>query len=86
MSMTIQQPNTTHRTLNPIQLTLLKLFSRDMTEQETVEIRNLLMNYLDAKLQRQVDIDIEKKGITQTDLDNILNNSQRTPLENASSH
>ena len=44
------------------------------------------MNYLDTKLQMQVDIDVEKKGITQTDLDNILNNSQRTPLENASSH
>ena len=84
--MTIQQPNAIHRTLNPIQIMLLKLFNRDMTEQETVEIRNLLMNYLDAKLQRQIAIDIEKKGITQTDLDNILNNSQRTPLENASSH
>ena len=84
--MTIQQPNTIHRTLNSIQLTLLKLFSRDMSEQETLEIRNLLINYLDAKLQRQVAVDIEKKGITQVDLDNILNNSQRTQLENASSH
>ncbi len=84
--MTIQQPNKNHRTLNATQLMLLKLFNREMTEQETAEINNLIMNYLDTKLQMQVAIDMEKKGITQADLDNILNNSQRTPLENASSY
>ncbi len=84
--MTIQQSNKNHRTLNATQLMLLKLFNREMTEQETAEINKLIMNYLDSKLQIQVAIDMEKKGTTQADLDSILNNSQRTPLENASSY
>lgn len=84
--MTMQQSNKNHRTLNATQLMLLKLFNREMTEQETAEINKLIMDYLDAKLQIQVAIDMKKKGITQADLDNILNNSQRTPIENASSY
>lgn len=84
--MVLNHPTSTPRSLNAIQLMLLKLFNRDMPEQEIKEIRDLLLNYLDAKLQKQVAIDIEKKGITQSDLDRILNESQRTKLENAGSH
>ena len=51
-----------------------------MPEQEIKEIRDLLLNYLDAKLQKQVAIDIATKNITQADLDAVLKNSQRTKL------
>ena len=78
--MVLEQDQTPHRTLNAIQLMLLKLFNRDMPEQEIKEIRDLLLNYLDAKLQKQVAIDIATKNITQADLDAVLNNSQRTKL------
>ncbi len=84
--MVLEQDQTPHRTLNAIQLMLLKLFNRDMPEQEIKEIRDLLLNYLDAKLQKQVAIDIAKKGITQTDLDTVLNESQRTQSKNARSY
>ena len=74
------QPSTPYRSLNATQLMLLKLFSRDMTEQETKEIRNLLLQYLDAKLQTQLELDIAAKNITQNDLNKVLNESQRTHL------
>ena len=77
--MTLYQSQPVHRSLNPTQLLLLKLFNRDMTEQETKEIRDMLLQYLDAKMQMQLDIDITHKGITQADFDKILNESQRTP-------
>ena len=84
--MVLEQNQTPHRTLNAIQLMLLKLFNRDMPDQEIKEIRDLLLNYLDAKLQKQVAIDIARKGITQTDLDTVLNESQRTQSKNARSY
>ena len=84
--MVVEQNQTPHRTLNAIQLMLLKLFNRDMPDQEIKEIRDLLLNYLDAKLQKQVAIDIARKGITQTDLDTVLNESQRTQSKNARSY
>ncbi len=69
---------TAPKTLNNTQLLLLKLFSRNMSEQETEEVRDLLLNYLNQKLQLQLEKDIAEKGITQIDLDCILNESQRT--------
>jgi hypothetical protein len=76
--MVLEQSNSVHRTLNPVQLMLLKLFNRTMTEHEINEIRDVLLNYLEAKLHKQLEIDIAQKGITQADLDAILNKSQRT--------
>lgn len=70
--MGINQSSTTPRSLNPVQLMLLKLFDRDLSEQEIQEIRELLLNYLDVKLQKQVTKDMLRKNITQTDLDNLL--------------
>lgn len=78
--MVTQQLNSTHRTLNPVQLMLLKLFNRDMSVQEVEEVRSILMDYLDKKLQQQLDIDIARKNLTQNDFDIILNTKQRTKL------
>ena len=78
--MVAEQLNPVHRALNPVQLMLLKLFNREMPEQEIDEIRVLLLNYLEAKLHRQLEIDMTVKGITQNDLDAVLNKSQRTKL------
>lgn len=61
------------------------LFSVESNENLVEIIRNKLYNKkllerLDTELQKQVAIDIENKGIIQADLDNILNDSQRTQL------
>lgn len=79
--MTISQsayPKT--KSLNDVQLMLLRLFNRDLTEQQTNDIRHILMNYLHEQLQIQVEKDMLQKGITQTDLDRKLNESQRTKI------
>lgn len=72
------------QSLNPIQFMLLKLFSRPMDEQETKEIQDLLLRYLDAKVQQHAAEAIAEKGITQAMLDEQLNQSQRTKEKNAS--
>ena len=69
---------TAPRNLNPVQLMLLKLFNREMTTEETKEIEHLLLNYLDDKLQKQLDIDMAAKKITQKNLDKQLNKSNIT--------
>ena len=71
--MVLQHLSAPNRSLNAIQLMLLKLFNRDIPEQEIKEIRDLLLNYLDMKLQKQVAIDMATKNITQADLDKLLN-------------
>ncbi len=64
--------------LNEVQLTLLRLFNRPMSEQDTEEIKMLLVRHLRQKLDVQVEADIQQKGITRQDFERILNKSQRT--------
>jgi hypothetical protein len=68
------------RTLNAVQLMLLRLFNRNLSEQQTADIQTLLLNYLNEQLQLQLDLDMAQKGITQADLNAQLNESQRTKL------
>ncbi len=70
--------NQTPTSLNEVQLTLLRLFSRSMSDQDTEEIKMLLVKHLRQKLDLQVDADIERKGITRKDFDKVLNKSQRS--------
>jgi hypothetical protein len=66
--------------LNEVQLTLLKLFNRPMSEQDIEDIKMLLVKHLRQKLDVQVEADIQRKGITRKDFERILNESQRTKL------
>jgi hypothetical protein len=72
--------NTSVQGLNEVQLTLLKLFSRKMSEAEQTEIKEMLLNYYDNALQKEVQRVIKKKGYTKNDFEKVLNNSQRTKL------
>lgn len=64
--------------LNEVQLMLLRLFSVPMSDNEINEIRDLLLNHLNTKLQVELDKVIEEKGYTQKDFKKVLNRSQRT--------
>ncbi len=56
------QPDfTTSAKLNPVQLHLLELFSRNMTEQELLEIRELLVQYYARKVDEEIDQIWEKR-------------------------
>ncbi|MFY7912854.1 MAG: hypothetical protein ACOVO2_25015 [Emticicia sp.] len=66
------------QSLNDVQLNLLKLFSRKMSETEQAEINEMLLKYYDNLLQKEVQHAINQKGYTKEDFENVLNNSQRT--------
>lgn len=66
------------QSLNDVQLNLLKLFSRKMSETEQAEINEMLLKYYDNLLQKEVQRAISLKGYTKEDIENVLGNSQRT--------
>ncbi|WP_064197888.1 MULTISPECIES: hypothetical protein [Emticicia] len=66
------------QSLNDVQLNLLKLFSRKMSETEQAEINEILLKYYDNLLQKEVQRAINLKGYTKEDIENVLGNSQRT--------
>ena len=69
MAVTLNQ----HTELNPVQISLLRLFNRPMSEKETLEIRNLLVDHYSEILKHEVNKAIAEKGYTSEDLDNLLN-------------
>jgi hypothetical protein len=64
--------------LNEVQMTLLRLFSRPMTDLQMREVKDLLMAYYSKMLQQEVDKAIAEKGITDEQIDAVLNKQQRT--------
>lgn len=68
MAVTLNQ----HTELNPVQISLLRLFNRPMSEIETLEIKKLLVDHYSEILEQEVTKAIEEKGYTAQDLDNLL--------------
>lgn len=57
----------------PLQLELLKLYGRNVSEQDLIEIKDLIGKYFLNKLQLRVDKAVEEIGYTQKDFDAWLN-------------
>ncbi len=62
-----------HTELNPIQISLLRLFNRPMTEEETLQLKRLLTDYYSKLLSEEIEKVVSSKGYTQKDFDNMLN-------------
>jgi hypothetical protein len=62
-----------HTELNEIQVSLLRLFNRPMTEKETLALKRLMVNHYSDLLKEEVTKVVDKKGYTQKDFDNMLN-------------
>lgn len=62
-----------HTELNPIQVSLLRLFNRPMSEKETLELKKLLTDYYADKLDEELNKVVAEKGYTQEDFDKMLN-------------
>lgn len=62
-----------HTELNEIQISLLRLFNRPMTEKETLALKRLMVNHYSDLLKEEVTKVVDKKGYTQKDFDNMLN-------------
>lgn len=50
-----------NRGLNDVQLSLLRMFNREMSYEESVEIRDLLTNHYSQKLKSEVDQMVSQK-------------------------
>jgi len=74
---TAQSEKRPHK-LNDIQVSLLRLFNRDMPVEETTEVRQLLMAYYDEKLHAELERVTVEKGYVQADYDAMLNQQNRT--------
>ena len=60
--------------LTPIQLHLLRFFSeRQVTEQETIEIQQLISQHYAQKADKLMDALWENRGYTEQTMDDILN-------------
>lgn len=60
-----------NRGLNDVQLSLLRMFNREMSYEESVEIRNLLTNHYSQKLKSEVDKVVSQKKISQKNYDQL---------------
>lgn len=69
MAITINQ----HTELNPVQVSLLRLFNRPMSEKETLEVKRLLVKHYSKLLEKEVNKAVAEKGYTREDFDNMLN-------------
>ena len=59
--------------LNSIQESLLRLFSRPMTEAETVQLKQIMVQHFGKQLKDEINNVVAEKGYTQTDFENMLN-------------
>lgn len=60
-------PKTHISSLNEVQMALLRMFNRNIPDEELLEIRRVLVNHLSARLFDEVGDAIVKKGITDDD-------------------
>ncbi|AQG81213.1 hypothetical protein [Spirosoma montaniterrae] len=64
--------------LNDIQIGLLRMFDRPMSQEETLELKRLLTRHYAQKAREAATKVAEERGYTQADYDALLNQQQRT--------
>ncbi|HEY4198533.1 MAG TPA: hypothetical protein VGM63_23495 [Mucilaginibacter sp.] len=62
-----------HTELNPIQVSLLRLFNRPMSESETLALKKALVDHYSALLKEEVTRVVAEKDYTQKDFNDMLN-------------
>ena len=67
--------------LNSHQLEILKLFSRDLDENDFIEIKRLIVRYLGDKITKMADEVWEEKKWTDEDMKRLLNTHERTAYD-----
>jgi hypothetical protein len=64
--------------LNEIQLGLLRMFSRPMTVEQTLNLKRIIVNYLSDELDKEVERVVQEKNITNIDFEALKHQHQRT--------
>ena len=63
--------------LNKHQLEILKLFTRDLEDNDLIEIKRLIVKYLAKKVTKAANEVWEEKGWTNDDMDRLLKTHKR---------
>ncbi|MEM6768345.1 MAG: hypothetical protein AAF655_25630 [Bacteroidota bacterium] len=71
--------NLSNTPLTQQQLEILKLFSRELDENDMLEIKRLIVKYLAEKVTSEVDSIWKARDWTEKDMESILNEHLRTP-------
>lgn len=71
------KPATQLSGLNDIQIGLLKMFDRNIPDDDILEIRRVLVNYLSDKLLNEVDSVVIQKEISDLDYKNLESSDLR---------
>ena len=58
--------------LTDLQISVLRLFDQGLDQQQTLEVRRLLMNYFSIQLKNEVSRVVEEKGYTEDDFRRML--------------
>lgn len=59
--------------LNSLQISLLRLFERGMSDEEVLELRGVLVAHMSKKLLEEVERVNEERGYTTADVEGMLN-------------
>ena len=70
--------------LTNLQLELLKLFSRNVSENELLEIKKIIARYFAEKVMNEVDKAWSQKGLTEIDAEALAHQHLRVPYNNES--
>jgi len=62
-----------HTELNSVQISLLRLFNRPMSESEAITLKKLMVDYYSGLLEDEVTKIVAEKKYSQKDFDNMLN-------------
>jgi len=63
--------------LNPAQIMVLQLVKEQYNEQDLDDLRELLLDFNNSKMQQHLDETITQKGYTSLDFENMLHGHQR---------
>lgn len=64
-----------HTSLNEVQLSLLRLFNRPMSEAETLKLKQTLVDFYQKELNEEIEKVVREKKYSQDDYDHILNST-----------
>lgn len=65
--------------LNEVQLSLLRMFARPMSETQILKIKRALVQFLSDELDDEIEKVVKQKNITDNDFEKLRNQHQRTP-------
>ena len=65
--------------LNDVQLSLLRMFSRPMSVEQSLKLKRAIVSFLSEELDKEVERVVAEKGYTQADFDKLRKQHQRMP-------